>query len=282
MKLKFILLVAISLLFCSCNKIPKQSVFEALDSKQLASITTKDSLFIPFYEFIQEGTEDFNEIEKTRYNDITYRKLYSMVEYAQDSTKMNPLREQWGNEWEDKFGRYESKADSVIQYWQQYLKDNSLDRFVKIEFSAIDKDYYTYHYEVKDVDFAFKLTPLQGEIEQLRFNYRYTAKLNDIRYAEKHTCLSTSPFSKSVVRYWEAEYEDEKLLKNMTSTDFIRDYNIVFDITEVRKDGVNYSVDDLNIPESIADLFDMDSVQSPALYQLYKDEVQSDIIGIVI
>lgn len=279
MKLKFILLTTISLLLCSCNKIPKQSIFEAIDTKELASIIKKDTLFIPFYEFIQEETEDFNEIEKARFNDITYRKLYSMVEYTQDTTKLNPLCKKWGNEWEEQFSLYDAKADSVIQYWQNCVKNNSLDRFVKIEFAAIDKDYYGYFDEVKDVNFAFKLTPLQGKIEQIRFNYRYTAKINDIQYAEKHNCISTSPFSKPIVRYWEVGYSDEKRLKNLTSSDFKRDYNIAFEITEIRKDGVNYSVDDLEIPKSIASFFDIDTLRFPLLYQLYKDDAKRDIIS---
>ena len=281
MKSRFTLIAAIGLFICSCNNIPNTSIFEPLDTKTLAGIIKQDSLFTSFYEELQEKTSQFNEIEKAKFDDITYRKLYSMVEFSRDTSELNPKYRQWQQEWDDQFGMYAAKADSVIRYWEQYKKDNALDRFVKIEFSAIDKEYYSYSYDVKNVHFAFKLTPLKGKVDQIRFNYRYSAKINDVQYAESHSCISTAPFSTTVIRYWEADYRDERRLKYTTSSEFKRDYNIVFEITEVRKDGINYDIGDLDIPESVESVFKTDSVQYPALYQMRKDAVIADRKSVV-
>uniref|UniRef100_UPI003FD72A67 hypothetical protein n=1 Tax=Alistipes communis TaxID=2585118 RepID=UPI003FD72A67 len=278
MRTHFLLIAAIGLLLSSCNRIPNKSVFTSLDTKTLAGIIKHDSLFIEFYERLQDETKDFNEIEKAKFNDITYRKLYSMVEFSRDTAKLHPLWDQWMQEWENEFGMYEKQVDSVIDYWVRYKADNSLDRFVKIEFAAIDKDYYTYSHDVKNVNFAFKLTPLDGKIEQLCFNYRYSAKINNVRYAEKHSCISTSPFSTPVTRYWEVGYSDEKKLKYKTSAEFRRDYDILFEITEVRKDGVNYSLDDLNIPEPVEKVLETDSIQYPYLHKSRKGDVIQKIL----
>ena len=278
MKVRLFAIITTAIMLYSCNNIPNKSVFEPLDTKDLADIIKKDTLFIPFYEEIQNNVKNFNEIEKAKFNDITYRNLYGMIEFARDTNKINPLRKQWETEWKIKYGPYESKVDSVINYWRQYKTENSLDRFVKIEFAAIDKDYYSYSNDIKNVNFGFRLIPLSGKVEQIRFNYRYTAKINNVQYAEKHNCISTEPFSVPVTRYWEVSYTDEKRLKYVTSAEFRRDYDILFEITEQRKDGVNYRSDDLKIPVSVEDLLDTDSIKYPFIYRYNKKKVITDLI----
>lgn len=278
MKSSLLSIVVIGSFLCSCNRIPNTSVFTPIETKTLAGIIARDSMFIDFYEQLQESTKKFNEIEKAKFNDITYRKLYSIIEFTCDTKKMAPMQEKWSQEWKSEFGMYKDQVDSVIEHWIRHKESNTLDRFVKIEFAAIDKEYYTYSYDVKDVNFAFKLTPLKGKIEQLCFNYRYSAKINDVRYAEKHNCISTSPFSTPVTRYWEVGYSDEKKLKYTTSAEFKRDYDILFEITEVRKDGANYSIADLHIPNSIEQILETDSIQYPYLYQARKSTVIKELL----
>lgn len=272
------LIVVVGSFLCSCNRIPNTSVLTPLDTKTLAGIIARDSMFIDFYEQLQKSTKEFNDIEKAKFNDITYRKLYSIIEFTRDTGKMAPMQKKWHQEWESEFGMYKDQVDSVIEHWARYKESQSLNRFVKIEFAAIDKEYYTYSHDVKEVNFAFRLTPLEGKIEQLRFNYRFAAKINDVRYAEKHNCISTSPFSSPVTRYWEVGYSDEKKLKYLTSAEFKRDYDILFEITEVRKDGINYSIADLHIPNSIEQIFETDSIQYPYLYQARKNDVIEELL----
>ena len=277
MKHRFILLACSVVCVFSCSRIPDKSIFKPLSSDELAHIIKKDTLFADFYEGIQEGVKSFNEIERAKYNDITYRSLYRVVQFSSDTTKVYPLRRQWLKEWEEQFGGYEAKVDSVLSYWADYKAANSLDRFVKVEFAVVDKEYYSYSHDVREVNLGFRLTPLQGAVEQIKFNYRYSAKINDF-YGDKHRCISTSPFSSSVVRYWEVEYSDEKRLKNVSTSEFIRDYDIEIEVTDVRKDGVNYSLDDLHIPSSVEKVWDTDQGQYPYLYQARRQDIITELL----
>lgn len=262
---------------CSCDPVPNKSVFIPLTSDELAPIIKKDTLFTSFYEAVKEGVEGFNEIEKAKFNDITYRSLYRIAKFTSDTTKVNPLRRQWEQEWEEQYGGYAEKVDSVLNYWTDYKAANSLDRFIKVEFAVVDKDYYSYSYDVKDVNLGFRLTPLQGTVEQVKFNYRYSAKIDDF-YGEKHRCISTSPVSSPVVRYWEVDYSDEKRLKSVSTSEFIRDYDIAIEVTDVRKDGVNYSIDDLHIPSSVREVWDTDQGKYPYLYAARKEDIITDLL----
>lgn len=283
MKLRVIILVAAVVCICSCNHVPNKSVFIPLTSDELAPIIKKDTLFSDFYKTVRDivdgsdGVEDFNEIEKAKFNDITYQSLYRMAKFLHDTTEVAPLNRQWKQEWNEQYGGYAEKVDSVLNYWAEYKVANSLDRFIKVEFAVVHKEYYSYSYDVKDVNLGFSLTPLQGTVEQVKFNYRYSAKIDEF-YGEKHRCICTSPVSSSVVCYWEVDYSDEKRLKSVSTSEFIRDYDIAIEVTDVRKDGVNYSIDDLHIPSCVREVWDTDQGKYPYLYAARKEEIITDLL----
>lgn len=264
-------------MLCSCNNIPNKSVFESLSTDELSKTIKVDTAFASFYQKQQVISEKLNEIDKAKFNDITYRKLYKMHQYVSDSAIINPMLDLWNNEWESEYGIYQTKIDSVLNYWIKYKEDNSLSQFVTIEFAEIDKEYYSYSRDVKDVNIGFRLTPKEGRIEQIKFNYRYSAKINDF-YGDKIYCISTTPFSNSVVRYWEVDYTNEKRLKNTSTSSFHRDYDIKIEITDIRKDGKNYSMLDLNIPVSITKVLDSDSIRYPYSYTAAKEDVIKDLL----
>ena len=274
---RIFLLISVITCLISCNNVPNKSIFKPLSSDDLSPIIKNEPRFAEFYEELQDEIKSFNEIERAKFNDITYRSLYKVIQFMNDTTKIAPLARQWSTEWEEEFGGYESKIDSVVNYWTDYKIANSLDRFVKVEFAVIDKEYYSYSRDVKDVNLGFRLTPIQGTIEQIKFNYRYSAKIDDF-YGDKHRCISTTPFNTPVIRYWGVEYSDEKRLKNVSTTEFIRDFNINIEITDVRIGGVNYSTDDLDIPSSIERLLNTDQGKYPNLYNLYRENIIADIL----
>ena len=275
---RYIILLLFLFAFCGCNKIPNQSVFEPIDAQKLNSLFQKDSTFTELYEDLSEDLADFNEIEKAKYHDVTYKGLYEMYQFINDTAQIGPLRNNWQHEWEAKFGDCAAKADSLILIWENKKKEYSLSRFVKIEFAELDKEYYSYSHDIKNVNFGFRVTPIDGPIEQLMFNYKYSAKINKT-YGEEHRCICTSPIYYSKVLYWEASYSDEKQLKDKTSMEFIRDYDIDIEVTSVRKDGHNYSVNDLNIPSSIQRVLDIDNKYHPFLKELYIDDMITDQIN---
>ena len=268
------LVLFISIVLFSCNSIPSKSIMDPLKTNELATIIKKDTLFEKFYTSVTKQVEKLSDIDKAKYSDITYSSFYDLYKFMNDTNQTKPLAKQFEAEWIKKYSKYENKVDSVMEYWKNYIAKNSLSRYVSIEFDHLDKEYYSYSHDVKEVHFAFKLTPKDGaKIEQIKFNYRYSAKINDYR-GEQNPCISTSPFSSSVVRYWKVDYSDEKRLKNVSSADFKRDYNIEFEITDIRMNGKNYSVDDLNVPKSVMNYIDTTS----SLSALYKDDVIKETV----
>lgn len=272
-KVKLISVTLLSLIVFACSPIPNKSVFEPLDSKELAKVLKAKPNFEKLYTSLKNCSVSFNEIEKAKFSDITWRELYKAYELGADTTKTAL----WKSEWKERFSGDEEKVDSVLNYWQKYKEKNSLSRYVKVEFAELYKEYYSYDYEVKNVHFGFKLTPLQGKVEQVKFTYRFSAKINDNVYGASHSCITTTPFSSSVVRYWEADYSDENTLKNMSTSSFIRDYDMKIEVTNVRKDGKNYSIDDLYIPKSVTEYWDnsLDFMEEDYRAGIIKSQINS-------
>ncbi|MDR0365069.1 MAG: hypothetical protein LBH92_08660 [Bacteroidales bacterium] len=279
MKKLFLLILSVAFILCSCNKISDKPISEKLNIDELSKAIKSDTLFATFYEYIREEVDDMSDIKKATYNDISYRRLFKYIKYIQDTIYWNPLHEKWEKEWESEYGRYLPKADSVLDYWKQYLAENSLDKYVKIELAHIDKEYYDYIGGLKEVHLGFILTPLQGTIEQIRFNYGYMPKINDdSKYYEKHNCISTSPFSSPTIRYWEVSYSDKDNFAGKNVETFLRDYNLYIEVTNIRKDGVNNSTDDFNIPKKVSECLKNEK-DYPFLFKLNKDKLIKEMIN---
>src|SRR3546814_473947 len=120
------------------------------------------------------------------------------------------------------------------------------------------------------------MTTLQRTIEKISFNYGYKAKINVDKYLEKHNCISTSPFSSPTIRYWEVAYSDKDDFAGKSVENFLRDYNLEIEITNIRKNGVNISTDDFNIPEEVSDYFTYGDEDFMRDY--YKNKVIKNII----
>lgn len=278
MKSRFLICSLLTVgIFLSCNKIPDKSIFTTLSADELSAIIKSEPDFADFYEELTEELEDFNELEKAKFMDITYRGMYKMYNYMEDTTVWRPLKQKWSDEWNEKYGSYDAKVDSVLNYWIEYKESHSLNRFVQISFAEIDKEYYSYSGDVRNVNLGFKLKPLRGTVEQVTFRYRYSAKINKY-FGDWNRCISTSPFSREVTRYWEVGYSDENRLKNLTTSSFIRDYDIEIEVTSVRCNGINYSEDDIVIPSSVQKLFETDEEKYPYLYASRREDVISNIL----
>ena len=159
------------------------------------------------------------------------------------------------------------------------MADNSLNKYVKVELASIDKEYYDYVGGIKEVNLGFRLTPLQGAIEQIRFNYGYKAKINgDNKYYEKHNCISTAPFSIPIVRYWEVSYSDRDDFAGKIVETFLRDYNLYIEVTDVRKNGVNISADDFYVPKAVLECIENEK-DYPSLLTLSKDDLIKELIN---
>lgn len=271
---RYLIVVAI-LVFASCSRVPDISIFEPLDNEVQYRICRKDSLFSSFYDNVQDQVKVFNEIEKSRFQDITYRGLYKRYLFINDTVHMQQKRQCYEHDWECRFGGLSEKADSLINYWKDYIDKNSLNNLVGVSFSHLFHTYYSYwSNDVKDVELAFRLTPLVSGIEQVRFMFRYAEKINNINDAKWQNYIYTSPFSTSIVRYWKVDYFEERKLKEVATSEFKRDYNMSIVVTDVRRNGKNYSIEDLHIPTSITEILSCDQ----QAYQYYKDKVITELL----
>ena len=274
----FTYLLLVTVLLTSCNNPLNKSIVEPLTVDELRSATKKDTAFIEFYEKIQGYRKSFfnKDINQVKFGDISYKQLQKYTNYLNDSTFLNPIYSKATEDWKSQFGNYDHQLDSLTTYWKKYLEENSLNSYLKIEFDQITKEYYTYSNSIKDVNIAFKLTPLQGTVQQVSFSYKIKTKIqsdeeesiySSIFDDKKGSCVTTSPFSRPVVRYWEVNYTLEKILKYMTSDEFKRDYDIIFDISKIRVNNKNITEDDLLIPKVMKDYLDSE------YGFLYEDEV---------
>jgi len=274
----------------SCNSPLDKSIFEPLTVEDLKQSIDKDSLFKNTYEYIVyvRDTVMKSDLEKVKFADLTYEQIHEFALFSADTTYFKPITERIEKEWTEKYGIYDEQVDSVSNYWKRIKKENSIEQYVKIELVEIDKEYYSYNNGVRNVNLGFRLTPLKGRIEQVRFGYSIEAKINekenDDIYSslysslDKNWCRSTSPFSKPIVRYWEADYTNEKILKNKTIKTFLRDYNIHIEVDKIRKDGKNMSNDDLNIPKAVENHWEYEN-REEYLQDLYFDDIVKDVLN---
>jgi len=274
---RIILAITVIIAMISCNKIPNKSIFEKLTTDELAVAFKYDDTFREFYELTIDQVDDVSDVVKASYSDITYRRFFDYYKFLSDSNYWKPLKDEWELEWNNNFSLYLTKADSVLNYWRNFKEENSLDKYVKIELSSIDKEFYSFG-ALSDVNLGFRLTPLQGTVEQVIFTYGYKAKIYEgSSLYDKKRCLSTRTFSSPIVRFWEVGYSDRDLFAGYNAETFKRDYNIYIEVTDVRIDGKNISIDDLGIPEVVSDCFEYEN-ESSYLYDIKKENLIKELI----
>ena len=263
----------ITLLFASCNRPLDKPIVEPLTVEELRTVSKKDTSFIEFYKEVQNIRKSFfvEDINQVKFGDISYKQLQKYIAYRSDSTFTKPIIEKSRVVWNEKYGSYEHKLDSLKKYWRKYIDENSLISYVNIEFDHINKEYYSYSGGVKDVNLALKLTPLKGTIQQMSFIYKIKSKLRSDESESifsstfndnRGSCILTSPFSSPTVRYWGVNYTLEKKLKHITTADFKRDYDITFEVSKIRVNNKNISEDDLLVPKVMKDY-----LKYPILYE---------------
>ena len=223
---RIILAFTAIIVMIGCNKIPNKSVFEKLSTEELSVAFKYDDSFREFYESTRDNMDDVSDVIKATYSDITYRRFFDFYKILLDSNYMESIIDEYGLEWEMKYGVHLTKTDSVLNYWRNFKEENSLDKYVKIELASIDKEYYSFG-PLSDVKLGFRLTPLQGTVEQVIFTYGYNAKIHESSSLyDKKRCLTTRTFSSPIVRYWEVGYSDRDLFAGYNAETFQSDYNI--------------------------------------------------------
>ena len=114
-----IILFVLTLYGCSSHLDKK--LFEPLTVEELKKSIDKDTAFQDKYEAIQYIKDSVlkSDIEKAKFADLTYNRVYKLINFSRDTTYFKPVREQLKKEWEEKYGILHKKVDSVSNYWKK-------------------------------------------------------------------------------------------------------------------------------------------------------------------
>ena len=254
--MKKLLFLFCAIFIMSCNDGLNKSILDTLTVDELKSNMTKDSTFSDFYKEIQEIRSWIlsSDVNQAEWGGITYKRVKKYNDRILDTVWLNELGRVYKQEYELLYPDYQVQVDSIMTFWRNYQEKYKLESYVEIEFYDLWKEYYDYSGDVKNVNIGFKVTPLQGTIEQLIFRYDIKSKISNdgtIGYLDGKRCLASSPIYSSKTLYWEADYSDEKYLKNMTKSQVERDYDFNIEIVEVRIDGENIKDKIEAIPHSV-------------------------------
>lgn len=233
----------------SCENYMDKSIIIELSEKEIQKSLEGDSLIYNFHkEFkVYRDTLSSNGGLKKKFEPITYsdirilREVYGKeYDSFRDSIKENILKPKW----EEEFGYIDTKIDSVLSFY--YDNPIDLSKYVKVELSKVNTEYYGSIGGISEVNLGFKLTPLKGTIQQLIFSFTYTPKIGGKSYS--HRYRTVEPFNRSIVRYWEVDYSEKRELGGETPYTFMRDYDVSIQIEKIRYKNENLSKEREDIP----------------------------------
>src|SRR5690554_395470 len=236
------LLVLIFKTFFGCNNKLDKSVIEPMEIEDLKNIIEKDTLFEYTYKAIQKIREDVltDDVQKAKWSDITYNRVHNMMKFYTDSLTQSKYTKEVRKEWQDKYDKYDKKVDSIANYWQKYLIDNSLNNYVNIELFDVQTS------ENGSVKVGFKISPLKKGLEDLMFEYIFIDKkeTEDISKWDRLSILNDNtnkfylfeeiPESKI---HWETNIKNEEDLKNKILEEILDKYVFKFKISSLKQNG---------------------------------------------
>jgi hypothetical protein len=292
--MKIIKILTISCLLFSCSNPLDKSILKPLEVEELKKVTENDTTFEKLYTEIQTFRESIleNELKQVKWVDLTYQSLLDYKDFNRDTSFWGPVSRNNFKLWEqenDTTG-FSNKVDSISNYWKNYFNEKNLSSYVKVELVKLEKEYYSSG-GFRHANLGFRLTPLQGKLDQVIFSYDLKPKITEDKNSitsilglyDRHRCLSSTPLYSSRTSYWQCDYSDEDILENKSLSSLIRDYNLNIIVEEIRKNGVNYDKDDIDIPFSIEQLWEEEQKTESVMYEyyrknIYKEYIDSDFI----
>jgi hypothetical protein len=268
MKKIIFLLVVVG--FYSCNSPLDKSIFEPLTVEELKKSIEKDSLFSDTYEYIVyiRDTVLKSDLDKVKFADLTYERINDFFKFSSDTTYFKPINERLEKEWNKKHNIYKQKADSILNYWKKYEKENSINQYVSIELIEVDKKYYTNSNVIKHINLGFKITPLKGKLDYISFGYGFRAKDDEevvFPYGPNRMpsiysiSYVTNLSSKPNIQYEKIDSEMEEFLRFKNLKTLSRDYNLYIEAFEIGIDGRDLNWEDLNIPKEVSNYWEYEN-----------------------
>lgn len=275
-RIKYILLFLL-VVACSGEKdiIPDKSIFEPLTVDELAPIIKQDTLFVDFYESLQEEVEDYTDIEKAKFNDITYRSLYRACEKLVNREQYEQFTAPYYDEWGNKFGKTLEEADSLFYYWERYRNEHNFQEFVKVEVVDLVK---VKHYSTTDVNLVFRITPMGEPLKNVNIDYTTRFK-GTVDHTQTYIYPSTGSgvlwlfdINEPCEKQKELDYSSEEYMLDRSFEDFQKDFDVDIRVTSVTV-GEDLYMEDVSVyPEGVLKVL-KNGPYSPGVFSMDKADV---------
>ncbi len=254
-----------------------KSVIEPMKIENLKTIIEKDTLFEYTYKAIQKIREDVltDDVAKAKWSDITYERVHKIMKLYSDSLTQSKYTKDIRKKWKGKYDIYNIKVDSITDYWENYLKDNSLNNYVNVELFDVQTS------EDGKVKIGFKISPLKDRIEDLIFEYIFIDKeeIEEISKWEELSILNDNTnkvylfkkIPKSKI-HWETYIKNENILKNKILEEILDKYIFKLQISSLKQNGKRISDYDINIPYEVESYLEAKKKKS-FMQDYYKSQI---------
>jgi hypothetical protein len=138
-----LLLIFTTILCCSNPR--NKSISQPLELEELNTIIEKDTLFKLYYSYLREGFDEMEIVKQAEYLNITYSDIIDFTSY--ELSKGDKIRDELKDSWQNEYGIYDSKIDSIIDISSTNLEDEDhRERLFKAKMIKMKKDTDGYKY----------------------------------------------------------------------------------------------------------------------------------------
>ena len=261
---KYILLpVIILMISCTQNK----PVVEKLELDEVAKLVKQDSLYEKVILEVESVRSNFEEniVLMSKFKDLAYSDFLDYKKKTSDTTLLKNIFQEADSLYSIDVEKYKliykHRIDSLINIYKKMQEENDPEKYFKVEFSSIDKEYYSYGNGIKNINVKFKVTPLRGPIQGGSFRYKIIPKVTNREVADAG-CRFSSYTKNPSIYIWEASYDIEDEFENASTNSIKNNYSFEYSYLTVRKDGKTMSSIDLltDIPITYKIHLDKDSL----------------------
>ena len=144
---KTLFFILLSAIICSCNPIPNKPFYEPLTLEELAKAIKADEYFGEWYEELADDSDvqRMTDVEKAKYKDVTYRRLYKYFQYQDDFQywiKQDSISQ---IKWFEEYASTIKSMDSLIAV-QKELKEQAfaeVNKIASFELTGVNRKWET-------------------------------------------------------------------------------------------------------------------------------------------
>ncbi|WP_461642483.1 hypothetical protein [Labilibaculum euxinus] len=279
-KITNIIALTIIIFLASCTE--NKKVVDQLDLDEVESLVQQDTLYEEIIIEVESKRKliENNLVLKSKFKDLSYADYLQYKKNSIDTSLLKNIYFEADSIHKAAYTKhlttYKAKIDSTISNYKKIKEKYSPENYFNVEFSSIDKEYYSYNNGVRNVTVKFKITPLKGPIQGGSFHYKVIPKVTNKEVADA-SCRFSLYTSRSTIYEWEAPYDIKDEFENNTTSSIKNNYNIKFTYLTVRKDGKTFSITDLNIPYCYERALNLESLSEYDYEYILKKQFYADI-----